>query len=289
MHRYSFCGAFWDDARDNCKTKTHCVDDHDCPEFEFCWTQTPCDYYATEMPTTYPPLEVPSKKPAIPNPTKKLTESPIGTTPTKKPTRKPTSGPTKEATDYPTYSPSITAKPTDKPMYDANDPSQTFFCGTSWDEADKTCGMRCPSGNSGNCPGKLECWAFTSCKEELGIQMNTTQPSPMVSPTLAVVYVPGYGGAQVPVFGGVNYTLLQPTSSPAPTGSGRPSVVLLLPPAVAARENRQLTSVEKTGLMWRQTVILGWLFLQESSGFLCFPLLWHFFHRNHDSCSSGTF
>ena len=164
--------------------------------------------------------------------------SPIGTTPTKKPTRKPTSGPTKEATDYPTYSQSITAKPTEKPTYDADDPSQTFFCGTSWDEANKTCGMRCPSGNSGNCPGKLECWAFTSCKEELGIQMNTTQPSPMVSPTLAVVYVPGYGGAQVPVFGGVNYTLMQPTSSPAPTGSGRPSVVPSLPPAVAARGKR---------------------------------------------------
>jgi hypothetical protein len=55
MHRYSFCGAFWDDARENCETKTHCADDRDCPEFEFCWTQTPCDYYATEMPTTYPP------------------------------------------------------------------------------------------------------------------------------------------------------------------------------------------------------------------------------------------
>ena len=22
---------------------------------------------------------------------------------------------------------------------------------------------------------------------------------------------------------------------------------------------------------------------------LCFPFLWHFFHRNHDSCSAGTF
>ena len=41
----------------------------------------------------------------------------------------------------------------DKPTYDADDPSQTFFCGTSWDEADRTCGMRCPSGNSGDCPG----------------------------------------------------------------------------------------------------------------------------------------
>ena len=34
---------------------------------------------------------------------------------------------------------------------------------------------------------------------------------------------------------------------------------------------------------------LGCLFLQESSGFLSFPFLWHFFHRNHDSCSAITF
>jgi hypothetical protein len=56
VHRYSFCGAFWDDARDNCETKTRCADDCDCPEFEFFWTQTRCDNYATEMPKTYPPL-----------------------------------------------------------------------------------------------------------------------------------------------------------------------------------------------------------------------------------------
>jgi hypothetical protein len=34
---------------------------------------------------------------------------------------------------------------------------------------------------------------------------------------------------------------------------------------------------------------LGCLFLQESSGFLFFLLLWHFFQRNHDSCSAVTF
>ncbi len=34
---------------------------------------------------------------------------------------------------------------------------------------------------------------------------------------------------------------------------------------------------------------LGCLLLQESSGFLCFLFLWHFFHRNHDSCSAVTF
>jgi hypothetical protein len=34
---------------------------------------------------------------------------------------------------------------------------------------------------------------------------------------------------------------------------------------------------------------LGCIFLQESSGFLRFPFLWHFFHRNHNSCSAVTF
>ncbi len=35
-------------------------------------------------------------------------------------------------------------------------------------------------------------------------------------------------------------------------------------------------------------LVLGCLFLQETSGFLFFLLLWHFFHRNHDSCSAVT-
>jgi hypothetical protein len=34
---------------------------------------------------------------------------------------------------------------------------------------------------------------------------------------------------------------------------------------------------------------LGCLFLQESSRFLFFLLLWHFFHWNHNSCSAVTF
>lgn len=73
MHRYSFCGAFWTDARDNCETKQHCEDDRDCPEAEFCWTQTPCDYYATNPPTTYPPTEPPTFRPTFPKPTQRPT------------------------------------------------------------------------------------------------------------------------------------------------------------------------------------------------------------------------
>jgi hypothetical protein len=75
MHRYSFCGAFWADARDNCDTKQHCEDDKDCPEFEFCWTQTPCDFLATEAPTPPPPTKNPTAKPVEGKPTKSPTES----------------------------------------------------------------------------------------------------------------------------------------------------------------------------------------------------------------------
>ena len=69
MHRNSFCGAFWTDARDNCEAKPHCEDDRDCPEFEYCWTQTPCDYYATAPPTTDMPTMMPSDRPTTPTPT----------------------------------------------------------------------------------------------------------------------------------------------------------------------------------------------------------------------------
>jgi hypothetical protein len=53
---------------------------------------------------------------------------------------------------------------------------------------------------------------------------------------------------------------------------------------VTFQDNMSALSLEKNGRM-----SLGCLFLQESSGFLCFPFLWHFFHRNHDSRSAITF
>jgi len=47
---------------------------------------------------------------------------------------------------------------------------------------------------------------------------------------------------------------------------------------------------KKLQLSWSSRApCLGCISLQESSGFLCFPFLWHFFHRNHDSCSAITF
>ena len=75
MHRYSFCGAFWADARDNCDTKQHCEEDTDCPEFEYCWTQIPCYFFATEAPTSAPSTKRPASEPEDGIPTKSPTES----------------------------------------------------------------------------------------------------------------------------------------------------------------------------------------------------------------------
>jgi len=249
MHRYSYCGAFWTDARDNCETKEHCEDDRDCPEFEYCWTQTPCDYYATEVPTTAPPTFLPTIEPTDPKPTQKPTGSPVGYTPTTPPTPDPTWEPTIAPSYFPTQSPTISPKPTDKPTFDPDDPSLTFFCGFSWDDADKTCGMRCPTGNSDDCPADFECWAFTSCEEEKGIQ--TTEPMAIPSPAPVVLTVPGFGGAQVPVFGGTDWSQFQPTVSPAPTASGKPSVEPTLPPGVVAKE---MLSTYYCGKDWNDVV-----------------------------------
>jgi hypothetical protein len=55
-------------------------------------------------------------------------------------------------------------------------------------------------------------------------------------------------------------------------------------------ERRCLMALRLIPMMGYEVCVeLGCIFLQESSGFLCFPFLWHFFHRNHDSCSAVTF
>ena len=120
-----------------------------------------------------------------------LLHNPVGYTPTKSPTPSPSLEPTFVPSYFTTESPTITPKPSEysliqgnsffhslffdnmhswtfenndihfdshfllayKPTFDPDDPSLTFFCGDSWDHADITCGMRCPTGNTDDCPG----------------------------------------------------------------------------------------------------------------------------------------
>lgn len=89
--------------------------------------------------------------------------------------------------------------------------------------------------NTTSCPAsELECWAFTSCKSANGYE--TKAPSVVPTPSPSKLYVPGYGGAKVPVFGGVDFSMLEPTVSPAPTLSVRPSLEPTLPPGTIAKE-----------------------------------------------------
>jgi hypothetical protein len=85
-----------------------------------------------------------------------------------------------------------------------------------------------------NSESNLECWAFTTCKKEKGYV--TEAPTYEPTPAPIVIYVPGLNGAQVPVFGGINFEALQPTISPAPSSSSLPSVVPTLPPGVVSKQ-----------------------------------------------------
>lgn len=51
-----------------------------------------------------------------------------------------------------------------------------------------------------------------------------------------MIYVPGLNGAQVPVFGGINFDALKPTVSPAPSSSLSPSLTPTLPPGVVSKQ-----------------------------------------------------
>lgn len=82
----------------------------------------------------------------------------------------------------------------------------------------------------------LECWAFTGCKREKGyVSEAPTITDPTPAP-VTVYYVPGPGGAQVPVFGGVDPELFKPTISPAPSASALPSLTPSLPPGVVYKQ-----------------------------------------------------
>ncbi len=66
-----------------------------------------------------------------------------------------------------------------------------------------------------------------------------------------MLYVPGYGGAKVPVFGGIDFSIFEPTKSPAPTLSIRPSLEPTIPPGVIAKE---VLATYYCGVDWNDVV-----------------------------------
>ena len=53
-------------------------------------------------------------------------------------------------------------------------PPDSFFCGSSYDEASTECGDPCPSGLSEDCPGDLLCFASTPCSDRGSFFCGTT-------------------------------------------------------------------------------------------------------------------
>ena len=79
----------------------------------------------------------------------------------------------------------------------------------------------------------MECWAFTSCKREKGYVSEA--PTIKLTPAPVDILIPGPNGAQVPVFGGIDYDLFKPTLSPAPSSSPAPSLTPTLPSLVVSK------------------------------------------------------
>ncbi len=85
----------------------------------------------------------------------------------------------------------------------------SFFCGTSYDDANEKCTKPCPSGSAEECDGQQSCFAYTSCR------LITAAPTedPTFKPTL-------------------NPTTPRPTSSPTKNPTSKPTSEPTPPPTV---------------------------------------------------------
>ena len=130
----SFCGKSYLDAEDNCSIETNCPSGQhkECGSGSYCWMLAAPECKAADMIGP------------IPKRTPRPTHSPTTRTdppmriPTEDPTAKPTSA---RPTPSPTRNP--TEKPTESPIEDL-DERNDFFCGTSYSDATKRCGVPCP-------------------------------------------------------------------------------------------------------------------------------------------------
>ena len=48
----------------------------------------------------------------------------------------------------------------------SHDPSSTFYCGTSFQNASETCRVPCPNGMKNECPDGMSCYSSTPCEEK---------------------------------------------------------------------------------------------------------------------------
>ena len=159
----SFCGHSYLNAVENCSIETHCPSglSTDCAG-QYCWTVTApgCNIIALIGPTPMPTDE--------PNPL-----------PSPPPTPSPTANPTPQ--------PEPTASPLEK-----SDLRNSFYCGTSWSDANSRCYQQCPSMSG--CPSGDTCFSGTECTEPKAskptqqpasttVILNTSPPTNTPDPT----------------------------------------------------------------------------------------------------------
>lgn len=61
-------------------------------------------------------------------------------------------------------SPNVPSTTSPTPV-DENTDSNSFFCGTSFEDATSTCGIPCDGGSSSECPDGQSCYGYTSCND----------------------------------------------------------------------------------------------------------------------------
>ena len=169
-----------------------------CYAVSECFAQT--DQGPTPQPsksslTETPPSRIPTTPPVTPDPTQEPTKQPTGVPklleppsdefycgnslteasqdcqyacPSGSPTECPANGKCYASTgcaDGPN------SPPTRSPSYD---PSLTFYCGSSFQQASEQCLVPCPSGISSECPPSQACYANTPCEDKNGFFCGTS-------------------------------------------------------------------------------------------------------------------
>merc|ERR1719287_351927 len=147
-----FCGVSFDDASSQCVQP--CVNGL-CPNGEECFAQTPC--LGTQPGTYFCGRNIDdARNCAIPCPSGSSAQCPTG----KSCYAYTTCNASNPAPSPPTESPTKKAM---IPHVSEVVPAESFFCGGSYEDASDRCALPCSGGDSSDCPGIEQCYAYTPC------------------------------------------------------------------------------------------------------------------------------
>ena len=139
------CGYSWDHAADTCTNPCPSGEHSDCPEGMSCFAYTPCNNAGSFFcGSSFDEASACD----IPCPTGQSSECPDNLS--------CFSYTSCGTGDFNTKS------PTSAPVVVEFEPVNSFYCGSSFDDASTSCEYECPNGST-DCPTGLACFEFTSC------------------------------------------------------------------------------------------------------------------------------